>query len=112
MLNHMIKRYIILFINIFFLDKNQYSKYMSKKYDMKFDQIIKKILDLYIENKPDKLERYNTTAGFIRYKIKKEVNKALDFLDKERKENKELQKKLNSKEFKDVLEILDSNDRF
>ena len=85
---------------------------MSKKYDMKFDQIIKKILDLYIDVKPDKLERYNTTAGFIRYKIKNEVNKALDLLDIERKNNKEIQKKLNSKEYKDVLDILNSNDRF
>ncbi len=89
-----------------------YSKYMSKKYDMKFDQIIKKILDLYIDVKPDKLERYNTTAGFIRHKIKNEVNKALDLLDIERKNNKEIQKKLNSKEYKDVLDILNSNDRF
>ncbi len=79
---------------------------------MKFDQIIKKILDLYIDVKPDKLERYNTTAGFIRYKIKNEVNKALDLLDIERKNNKEIQKKLNSKEYKDVLDILNSNDRF
>ncbi len=56
---------------------------------MTFDQIIKKILDLYIDVKPDKLERYNTTAGFIRYKIKNEVNKALDLLDIERKNNRE-----------------------
>ena len=85
---------------------------MSGKYDVKFDQIIKKILDIYIKMNPDKLERFTTTAGFIKTKISKEVNKALDFLDEERNSNTELQKLLKSKEFKDVLDILETNERF
>lgn len=83
---------------------------MAKKYNLKLSETIAKIVEVYMKFEP--LNRGDTISAYLKPVIHKEINRILDDLDSERKENKELQELLKSEKYKDILVLLDTNKRY
>lgn len=83
---------------------------MAKKYNLKLSETISKIIDIYMKFEP--LKRGDTVSAYLKPIIHKEVNKILDEIDSERRKNIELQKLLKNEEYKEVLQMLETNKRY
>jgi ribosomal protein L22 len=83
---------------------------MTKKYDLKLNPLFKKIVD--INNEIDPMNRYGTASAYLKPVIVEEINKILDKFNSERKDNPELQKILERKENREILDLLEKNLHF
>ena len=83
---------------------------MTNKYDLKLNPLFKKIVDIIREIDP--MNRYGTTSQYLKPIIIEEINRILDKFNSDRKDNPELQKILERKENRDILDILEKDERF
>ena len=83
---------------------------MAKKYNLKLSGTIQKVIEVYMKYEP--LRRGDTISAYLKPVIHKEVNRMLDDLNSERKKNIELQKILKEEKYKEILKLLDTNERF
>ncbi|HEA70399.1 hypothetical protein LCGC14_0930810 [marine sediment metagenome] len=85
---------------------------MTKDYTLKLEDLVKKIVDAYNEIDIFPI-KYNATSKRLKPVIYKEVNRMLDFLEKEKKDNNPVLIKLLKKEhYKGVSEMIERNKRF
>ena len=83
---------------------------MAKKYNLKLSGTIQDVIEIYKIFDP--LKRGDTVSAYLKPVIYKEVNRMLDKLNSERKENIELQKILKDEKYKEILKLLETNERF
>ena len=83
---------------------------MAKKYNLKLSETIQKVIEIYMKFEP--LKRGDTVSAYLKPVIHKEVNRMLDDLNSERENNKALQELLNNERYKEILVLLESNERF
>lgn len=83
---------------------------MAKKYNLKLSGTIQDVIEIYKIFDP--LKRGDTASAYLKPVIHKEVNRMLDKLNSERKENLELQKILKDEKYKEILKLLETNERF
>lgn len=74
--------------------------------------IIKEIVKLYAKYDKNEIKKGKTVASHLKPVIHAKVNKMLDFLNSERKENVDLNNELIRKENIKILKLLEEESRF
>ena len=85
---------------------------MTDEYHLKLNPIIKNIVKLYAKFDKSEIQKGKTVASHLKPIIHQEINKMLDFLDTERKENPEIEEELKKKNNIKIFSFLEKKIRF
>ena len=85
---------------------------MPGEYHLKLNPIIKQIVKLYVKYDNSEIKKGKTVASRLKPLIHAEVNRILDFLNSERRENTEMSDDLKKKENLKILKLLEEESRF
>ena len=85
---------------------------MPKEYHLKLNPVIKAIARLYAKYDKSEIKKGKTAASHLKPLIHAEINRMLNFLDSERKDNPEIEKELKKAENSKIIKFLDEKIRF